>query len=525
MTPREPIIDCHVHLNNYHEEIRLSLDEALEKLRAAMAESDVIYSLVLTSYIVSEHRPSTAQIVRAIEGAADLGVVAGISYLHYQQRDLRELADFLGAGLVKGLKLYPGYEPFYPHDSRLRVVYELAEEFDVPVMIHCGDTYSRTGRLKYAHPLEVDEVAVDYPGVKLVICHLGNPWLVDCMEVVYKNANVYTDFSGLVLGEFTEAFEEYMEEQIADVLLYAGQPGRLLYGSDWPICSMRSYVAFMRQLRLSAADRHKVLYENTRRLFRLPLPAGGEGRVRIREARRFDDPALRRGYRLLKRTFPPAELPRQREWTESLREIEAGVLTDTNWHLFVAERGAEVLGAASGTYVGSLNMGFVGYVVVRPEHRAAGLGARLRRRLVRAFRGDAAAVRGDPLEAVVGEVHADNPWLRRVVAREGALALDVPYFQPSLDRHHAIPLVLYWQPLGRRRRSLPVGLVRRLLYAMWRRAYRVPRPLTHPTFRAMLRSLEGRTRVGPRAIPGLAGERGGAAQRARSSPPARPRRR
>jgi predicted TIM-barrel fold metal-dependent hydrolase len=237
-----------------------------------MAESGVNYALVLTSYLVSPHRPSTAEVVKAIDKIESLGVVAGISYLNYRQRDLRELADFLGAGLVKGLKLYPGYEPFYPHDKRLKVVYDLAEEFDVPVMIHCGDTFTPKGKLKYAHPLEVDEVAVDHPKVKFVICHLGNPWLVDCMEVVYKNHNVYADFSGLILGEFTEAFEDYMEEQIGEVILYAGEPRKFLYGSDWPICSMKSYVEFVRQLTLPSADLRAIMYENARALFRLPLP-------------------------------------------------------------------------------------------------------------------------------------------------------------------------------------------------------------------------------------------------------------
>lgn len=268
-----PIIDCHVHLNNYHEQEAVSLEHSLDKLQRAMDDAGVSYSLVLTSYIVSAHRPSTAQVVKAIEKVPSLGVVAGISYLHYRQRDLRELADFLSAGLVKGLKLYPGYEPFYPHDPRLKVVYDLAEEFDVPVMIHTGDTYTPKGKLKYAHPLEVDEVAVDHPNVRFVICHLGNPWLVDCMEVVYKNQNVYADFSGLILGEFTEAFEDYMEEQIGEVILYAGEPRKFLYGSDWPICSMKSYVEFVRQLRLPAPDLHAIMYENARRLFRLPLAA------------------------------------------------------------------------------------------------------------------------------------------------------------------------------------------------------------------------------------------------------------
>jgi predicted TIM-barrel fold metal-dependent hydrolase len=266
------IIDCHVHLNNYHEEVAVSLDESLAKLQAAMQEADVSYALVLTSYLVNSNRPSTAEVVHAVERLDNIGVVAGISYVHYRERDLRELADFLASGLIKGLKLYPGYEPFYPHDQRLRVVYELAEEFHVPVMIHSGDTYSPKGKIKYSHPLEVDEVAVDFPNVNFVICHLGNPWLVDCMEVVYKNKNVYADISGLVLGTFTEAFEDYMEEQIDEVILYAGDATRLLYGTDWPICSMKSYVDFMRQLKLSDGDRHAILYENARRLFQLPLP-------------------------------------------------------------------------------------------------------------------------------------------------------------------------------------------------------------------------------------------------------------
>ena len=86
---------------------------------------------------------------------------------------------------------------------------------------------------------------------------------------------MYADFSGLILGEFTEAFEDYMEEQIEEVILYAGEPSYLLYGTDWPICSMKSYVEFVRQLKLSEGQRQAIVYENARRLFKLPLPPLG----------------------------------------------------------------------------------------------------------------------------------------------------------------------------------------------------------------------------------------------------------
>lgn len=270
------IIDCHVHLNNYHEQVEVSLDESLDKLQAAMEEASIDHALVLTSYIVSPHRPSTAQVVEAAARIPSIGVVAGISYNNYRQRDLRELAEFLEQGLVKGLKLYPGYEHFYPHDKRLKLVYDLAEEFDVPVMIHSGDTYSPKGKLKYAHPLEIDEVAVDFPNVKFVICHLGNPWLTDAMEVVYKNANVYADISGLVLGEFTEAFEDYMTDEIKDVITYAGAPDRFLFGTDWPICSMTSYVNFVNQLGLGEEAYRQMMWENSARLYKIEVPGSGQ---------------------------------------------------------------------------------------------------------------------------------------------------------------------------------------------------------------------------------------------------------
>jgi predicted TIM-barrel fold metal-dependent hydrolase len=271
------IIDCHVHLNNYHEEVAHVLSDSVARLRAAMAAAGVDYALVLTSYIVSPHRPSVRQVIDEIGDAKDLGIVAGISYMNYREKDLRALADDLRDGRVKGLKLYPGYEPFYPHDPRLKIVYDLAEEFRVPVMLHSGDTYSPRGKLKYAHPLEIDEVAVDHPNVNFVICHLGNPWLTDCMEVVYKNANVSADISGLITGEFTEAFEDYMSDEIEEVILYAGDPQRFLFGTDWPICSMKSYVEFVNRLEISAEHRQMLLYDNARRLFKLDLPPGPNG--------------------------------------------------------------------------------------------------------------------------------------------------------------------------------------------------------------------------------------------------------
>ena len=265
------IIDAHTHLNNYEEDRPTPLESRLDALREQMVENAVDHAVILTSYKVNEHRPSTRQVVDLIRDIPNLHCVAGISIMNYKERDLRELSDLLAADEVRGLKLYPGYEPFYPYDSRCKVIYDLAAEYDVPVMIHTGDTFTPRGKLRFAHPLHLDDVAVDNPGLRIVICHIGNPWIRDCMEVVYKNENTYADVSGLVVGDFEDNFEKYMLQQVREMILYAGEPRYLMYGTDWPICEMKSYLRFMRGLDLPEKDHEMIMWQNAAKLYKLDV--------------------------------------------------------------------------------------------------------------------------------------------------------------------------------------------------------------------------------------------------------------
>jgi predicted TIM-barrel fold metal-dependent hydrolase len=271
------IIDCHTHVNLYEDESAEALPLCVERLQTAMRRNRVQQAIILTSYKVSPGRPSARAVVEATRHLSNLHVVAGLSWRTFCQDDVDELRDLLQARAIKGLKLYPGYEPFYPADPKLEPAYRLAEEFDVPVMIHTGDTYAPGGKVKYSHPLHVDEVAVDFPKVKFLICHLGNPWFRDCMEVVYKNENVYTDISGLTLGDFTDRFEEYMRQQLKEMLLWGVNPNKVLYGTDWPLATMESYLQFMNELSLPPRERDMMLHENAAALFKIDSQPGKMG--------------------------------------------------------------------------------------------------------------------------------------------------------------------------------------------------------------------------------------------------------
>jgi predicted TIM-barrel fold metal-dependent hydrolase len=118
-------------------------------------------------------------------------------------------------------------------------------------------------------------VAVDHPNVRFVLAHTGNPWLTDAAEVVYKNVNVWADLSGLAVGDSgtfgAEERREVLQHAAAAVrqaFLYAERPNRFVYGSDWPLAPMGSYVAFVRSA-IPEVYHPLVFEDNARNLFRL----------------------------------------------------------------------------------------------------------------------------------------------------------------------------------------------------------------------------------------------------------------
>jgi len=269
------ILDCHVHVNNYAG-AKLSVAENLQRLRDQMAKWSLDHCVVLTSYVANEDRPNAEQVLEHVRPDDRIHVVEGVWATGETRVEWEGVARRLATGRTIGLKLYPGYDHVYPSDERLRPALELAEKHRVPVMVHTGDTFHPRAKLKYAHPLHVDEVAVDWPGVNFVICHLGNPWLRDTAELMYKNPNVYADISGLVLEEFTAPLEKHMRVQVEEFLVYSGEPDKVLYGTDWPLVRMGPYLRFVEGLPMEPEAREQLMWKNAARLFRIdPAAAAG----------------------------------------------------------------------------------------------------------------------------------------------------------------------------------------------------------------------------------------------------------
>jgi len=175
---------------------------------------------------------------------------------------------------IVGFKIYAGYYHVNINDPIYTPVYKLAAEHGLTVAIHTGDTYAETALLEYSHPLAADRLAVNFRDVNFMLCHMGDPWIMDACEVAYKNRNVYVDISGLQAGDAahiaaTEARPHVMHHYTQG-LSYLNAYEKVLFGTDWPLVPLGAYIEFCKKL-VPTMTYEDVFYNNAVKLFKLGL--------------------------------------------------------------------------------------------------------------------------------------------------------------------------------------------------------------------------------------------------------------
>ena len=251
------IIDAHIHTafdnTMLIESARISgVDYSLAGLRREMEENDIQYAISMglesSGHTLLSQEAETPMVNHAPD--SNIISVGGINPYRAEQRDLSRAEAALSAGEIKGFKIYLGYFHKYVYDDVYTRFYELAAKYGVPVVLHTGDNYDKNAKIKYSHPLTIDEVAVDFRETRFVIAHMGNPWTIDAGEVIYKNDNVYGELSGLFPGDrdSLEDIEDRDLENIVKSYRWVGDPTKFLYGSDWPIVPMYSYIKLIKRI-------------------------------------------------------------------------------------------------------------------------------------------------------------------------------------------------------------------------------------------------------------------------------------
>lgn len=202
----------------------------------------------------------------------------GIEAYELGHRDDAKALANIEANLKKdtcvGIKLYPGYSTVYITDKRYDPVYELAERYHKPVAVHTGQTAGSRASLRYCHPLTIDDAAVLHPNVQFVMCHFGNPFLMDAAAVIEKDMNVAADLSGLLEGKPDLAV--YFEEQAGYIealrtwIAYTESFDRFMFGTDWPLANYDDYIALVKKI---IPEKHwdAVFHANAERIYKIAI--------------------------------------------------------------------------------------------------------------------------------------------------------------------------------------------------------------------------------------------------------------
>ena len=166
---------------------------------------------------------------------------------------------------VRALKIHPPHMAVEPNAylhglEALRAIYEEAQRLALPVMIHTGTSIFPGARSRTGEPIAVDDVAVDFPGLTLILAHGGRPlWMEQAFFLVRRFPRVHMDISSVPPRSLLRFFPRLAE--VAD---------KVLYGSDWPAPGVRSMGANLRDfqaLGLPADAQTKILETNARRIF------------------------------------------------------------------------------------------------------------------------------------------------------------------------------------------------------------------------------------------------------------------
>jgi predicted TIM-barrel fold metal-dependent hydrolase len=278
------IIDAHLHVVNPNlpgsKAINALLDgpaqTLAEALRKEMDEVGVEQALAMGCLTTDPEDPLGIVSTERVTSLMPSVHIIGVADPRRTDGDhLSRVEQHLAAGRVVALKCYLGYLYYGPKSPGYAPYIQTGRPLHLPVIFHTGDTYSSSAKLKFAHPLLIDEVAVEHPDVHFVAAHFGNPWLMDAALVVYKNHNVWADLSGLLVGDsayFSDVQRrgvvQAVARRVAEAMDFSEKPDHFLYGSDWPLAGMAAYAAVVRE---AVPERYwpAVFEQNARFLFNL----------------------------------------------------------------------------------------------------------------------------------------------------------------------------------------------------------------------------------------------------------------
>jgi predicted TIM-barrel fold metal-dependent hydrolase len=180
---------------------------------------------------------------------------------------VREARRLIASGGFRGFKLHPPVQRFHANDRAVYPFYEVLAEARMPVIFHTGHSGIGSGmrggggvRLKYGNPMDIDDVAVDFPDMPIIMAHPSFPWQDEALSICLHKPQVYIDLSGWSPKYFSPSLIQY-----ANTLL----KHKMLFGSDFPLITPDRWLSDFAKIEIRDEVRPLILRENAIRLLGL----------------------------------------------------------------------------------------------------------------------------------------------------------------------------------------------------------------------------------------------------------------
>lgn len=170
---------------------------------------------------------------------------------------------------LRGLKLSPPTQEFYANDQGIAYpVYEKAQSLGIPVVFHAGMSWEPDVRLKYGHPMYLEDVAYDFPELDIVVAHFAWPWVLEAAMLALKYPNVYIDTACLYFDNPRDFIAFVMTKQVPLSAIEKSLRNKIVFGSNYPRVEIKNMVKAVRDVGLSEGSLELIFNENPKRLLR-----------------------------------------------------------------------------------------------------------------------------------------------------------------------------------------------------------------------------------------------------------------
>ena len=152
---------------------------------------------------------------------------------------------------LRGLKLNPAMQRFYADDALAYPLYETARDLGIPILFHAGMSWEPGSRLQYGNPMHLENVAADFPKLRIVLAHLAWPWVVEAVALALKYPNVYLDTSALYFDNPRDFLRFAMTHQVPLTVFERSLRKQLVFGSNYPRVEIKNMAAAVEGLGFS----------------------------------------------------------------------------------------------------------------------------------------------------------------------------------------------------------------------------------------------------------------------------------